>query len=149
MLMINCSVMPDSVHPMDWSLPGFVFHGIFQTRILEWVSISYSKGSSWASDCLLQFLHWQVDPLPLHHLRSTEGTYFNIIKWVQASQVGASRKEPACQCRRHRRSGFNPWVWKIPWSRKWKPTPIFLPGNFHGKRSLVGCKVHEAAKSRT
>lgn len=40
MLTINCSVVPDSVHPMDRSLPGFVFHGIFQTRILEWVSIS-------------------------------------------------------------------------------------------------------------
>ena len=87
MLTINCSVVPDSVHPMDRSLPGFVFHGIFQTRILEWVSISYSKGFSWCSDCLLHFLHWQVYPLPLHNLSSTEGTYFNIIKWAQSSQV--------------------------------------------------------------
>ena len=34
--------------------------------------------------------------------------------------------------------GFDPWVGKIPWSRKWKPTPVFLPGKFHGQRSLVG-----------
>ena len=40
-----------------------------------------------------------------------------------------SGKESACQCRRHR---FNPWVRKIPWQRKWKPTPIFLPGKLHG-----------------
>ena len=33
-------------------------------------------------------------------------------------------------------TGFNPWVEKIPWSRKWQPTPVFLPGIFHGKRSL-------------
>ena len=34
--------------------------------------------------------------------------------------------------------GLDPWVRKIPWSRKWHPTPVFLPGEFHGQRSLVG-----------
>ena len=33
---------------------------------------------------------------------------------------------------------FNPWVREIPWKRKWQPTPVFLPGEFHGQRSLVG-----------
>ena len=37
-----------------------------------------------------------------------------------------------------RRLGFNSWVRKIPWRRAWQPTPIFLPGKFHGKRSLPG-----------
>ena len=32
---------------------------------------------------------------------------------------------------------MDPWVWKIPWSRKWQPTPIFLPGESHGQRGLV------------
>ena len=36
------------------------------------------------------------------------------------------------------RSGFDPWVGKIPWRRKWQPTPVLLPGKFHGWRSLVG-----------
>ena len=36
------------------------------------------------------------------------------------------------------RPGFNPWVGKIPWRRKWQPTPVFLPGKFHRWRSLVG-----------
>ena len=36
------------------------------------------------------------------------------------------------------RPGFNPWVGKIPWRRKWQPTPVFLPGESHGRRSLVG-----------
>ena len=44
-------------------------------------------------------------------------------------------KEPTCQCRRCR---FNSWVRKIPWRRKWQPTPVFLPGESHGQRSLVG-----------
>ena len=39
------------------------------------------------------------------------------------------------QCRR---PGFSPWVRKVPWRRKWLPTPIFLPGEFHGQRNLAG-----------
>ena len=37
-------------------------------------------------------------------------------------------KEPLCQCRRHKRREFNPWVRKIPWRRAWQPIPVFLPG---------------------
>ena len=36
------------------------------------------------------------------------------------------------------RCKFDPWVRKIPWRRAWKPTPVFLPGESHGQRSLVG-----------
>ena len=50
-------------------------------------------------------------------------------------QGGASGKEPACQ---RRRRGFDPWVRKIPWRRAWKATPVFLPGESHGWRTLVG-----------
>ena len=46
-----------------------------------------------------------------------------------------SGKEFACQCRRHR---FEPWVRKIPWKRKWQPTPVFLSRKFHGQRCLAG-----------
>ena len=35
-------------------------------------------------------------------------------------------------------TGFDPWVRKIPWKREWLPTPVFLPGEHHGQRSLVG-----------
>ena len=51
---------------------------------------------------------------------------------------GASGKELICQCRRHKRLGFNPWMGKIPWRRAWQPTPVFLLGECHGQRSLVG-----------
>ena len=36
---------------------------------------------------------------------------------------------------------FDPWVRKIPWSRKWQPTLVFLPGKPHGRKSLVGCSL--------
>ena len=41
-------------------------------------------------------------------------------------------------CRRYKRCGFDSWVRKIPWRRKWQPTPLFLPGESHGQRSLSG-----------
>ena len=50
---------------------------------------------------------------------------------------GTSGKGPACWCRRHKRLGFNPWVGKISWRRKCQPTPVFSPGESHGKRNLV------------
>ena len=49
-----------------------------------------------------------------------------------------SGKESACQYRGYRRLGFDSWVRKIPWRRKWQPSLAFLPGKFHGQRSLEG-----------
>ena len=55
--------------------------------------------------------------------------------WYMGLPQWLISKECACQCRRH---GFDPWVRKIPWRRKWQPTPAFLPRKYHGQRSLVG-----------
>ena len=49
-----------------------------------------------------------------------------------------SGKASTCQCRRHKRCGFDPRVEKVPWRRAWQLTPVFLPGETHGLRSLVG-----------
>ena len=62
-----------------------------------------------------------------------------------------SRKEYTCHCRRCKRYGFDPWIGKIPWRRKWQPTPVFLPGESHGQRSLKGnspwgCKESDMTK---
>ena len=51
-------------------------------------------------------------------------------------------------------TGFNPYVGKIPWRREWLPTPVFLPGKFHGQRSLTayslwGCKESDTAEQLT
>ena len=51
---------------------------------------------------------------------------------------GTSGKELACQCRRYKRCGFDPWVRKILWRRAWQPTPLLLPGESHGQRSRAG-----------
>ena len=55
--------------------------------------------------------------------------------------AGASGEEPTCQCRRHKRCGFDPWVRKISWRRAWLPIPALLPGESHrqelGRRQSV------------
>ena len=57
-----------------------------------------------------------------------------------------SVRESACQCRR---PGFDPWVGKIPWSREWQPTSVFLPGESHGQRSLAGYSPWDRKESDT
>ena len=47
--------------------------------------------------------------------------------WMAGFPGGASDKESACQCRRCKRHRCDPWVAKIPWNRKWQPTPVYLP----------------------
>ena len=54
---------------------------------------------------------------------------------------GISDKQPTCQCRRHNRQGFSPWVGKIPWRRAWQPTPVFLPGNTSYAGTQLGTRV--------
>ena len=58
--------------------------------------------------------------LPSLSLLHSDGHFLGLPRWF-------SGKESPHQCRRHR---FNPCVGKIPWSRKWQPTPVFLPGKF-------------------
>ena len=66
-------------------------------------------------------------------------TSFWLINSTQKGEQGFSGgsviKESTCQCKRRR---FDPWIGKIPWRRKWQPTPVFLPGKSHGQKSLVG-----------
>ena len=59
---------------------------------------------------------------------------------------GTSDKESFCQCGRPE---FDPWVEKIPWRRRWQPTPVFLPGKSHGLRSLAGCSPWGCQESHT
>ena len=57
-----------------------------------------------------------------------------------------SGRDPTCQCRRR---GFHPWVGKIPWSRKMTTqTPVFLPGESHGQRSLTDCSPWSCKRIR-
>ena len=56
-------------------------------------------------------------------------------------------KESVCNAGDTGRYEFNPGVRKIPWRRAWQPTPIFLPGESHGQRSLVGYSLKGCKES--
>ena len=142
----GCSV-PQSwltlCNPMDCSTPGFpVLHRLpelAQTHV-HWVSDAnipshpllypFSPGFNLSQHQGL--FSWVGSLLQVYIVNAT--SFQN--NWGFPS--GASGKEPACQCRRHKRCGFNLWVGKIPWRRKWQPTGGFLTGESHGQRSLVG-----------
>ena len=96
----------------------------------------YWKGMWW----LLYFFfflfcfHWNIFDLYCVYMYIYIYTHI-YTQWLPRWYNGT---RSTCQCRRHRSCGFDPWVGKIPWSRKWQTGPVFLPGQFHRQRSLVG-----------
>ena len=104
--------------PMDCSPPSSSVHGILLARILEWVAMPSSRGSSWLRD------------------------------WTCVSKVFPHSSISKIVCLQCRRPGFDSWVRKIPWRRKWQPIPVFLLGESHGQRSLAGYSLW-VCKSRT
>ena len=99
----------------DCSLSGSSAHGILQARILEWVAISFSRGSS-------QLRIHPVSPA----LASRLLNYLDFCIPQLGLPDGTSGKEPTCQYRRHKRCGFNLWIlnyssilaWSIPWTEE-------------------------------
>ena len=63
------------------------------------------------------------------NLQNTAGNFHSGLLWWLSS------KEPSYK---YRIFGLNPWVRKVPWRRKWQPTPVFLPEKSHRQRSQVG-----------
>ena len=142
--------------PMDCSPPGSSVHGILQATILVWAAAPSSRASSLTQEsnqCFLRLQHWRVGSLPLAPpgkpmLIKTRGLfsscknytvwYWSLVELLSGFPGGASGKELACHCRRCKRHRFDPRVKTIPWRRALQPTPIFLPGESHGQRSLVG-----------
>ena len=92
------------------------------------------------------------DPLWPHGLQPTRlfcpWDFLGKDSYLRGFPGSTSGKEPTCQCRRHKRCGFDSWVRKIPWQRAWQPTPVILPGESHGQRSLVGLQFIESQRVR-
>ena len=73
----------------------------------------------------------------MRSFESRSGHTFSVNGQTGASQVAQVVKNLPANAR-DMRPGFDPWVGKIPWRRAWQPTPVSLPGESHGQRSLVG-----------
>ena len=124
---------PTLNNPIDGSSPGLPIPGILHARTLEWVTISFSSAWKWKVKVKLLSRVRLSNPMDC----SLPGFSIRGIFQAKVLEWGAIVFS-ACQCRRHKSCIFNPWLRKIFWSGKWQPRPIFLPGKFHGQRSLAG-----------
>ena len=119
------------------------------SRHLEWVDTALSNAWKWKVKVKSLTLCDPMDcSLPVS---SVHGVFqARVLEWVLQYSLSPSvllqgvnkgfpgdsdTNESACNAGN---PGFNPWVRKIPWRRKWQPTPVFLPGESHGQRSLAG-----------
>ena len=94
------------------------------------------RASPPSRDDLLKLQPQQEASVVLHHRHLRAVRYYT--RTFPVAQM--EKNLPAMQ-----RPRFDPWVRKIAWRREWQPSPVFLPGEFHGQRSLVshslwGCK---------
>ena len=115
------SVMSDSLELVDCSPPGFSVHGIFQVRILQWVAMSYSRGSSWPRDQTYVSLVSWIDRWILYHC-STWEALFRFMKMLVA-QSWPTLCDPM-NCIAHQASLY------IEFSRQeyWSGLPFLSPG---------------------
>ena len=108
----------------------------FKVNIPNIVLIIFYPASPSSSCCILSsliplfplFIVPNLIPSPNLPFKYLPTRGFPMVKW----------QSPPASAGDNRRWRFNPWVRKIPWRRKWQPTPVFLPGKSHGQRSLAG-----------
>ena len=74
--------------------------------------------------------------------------YFNFLDIIAVFPGSTSGQELPWKCSRHKRRGFHPCVGKMTWSRKWQPTPVFLPGESHVDKGVWQVMVHGVTQSR-
>ena len=80
--------------------------------------------------------HTPILKCAIFHYSYTSLNYISLYLYM-GFPGGTSGKELACQCRRYKRHGFDPWVGMICWRRAWQPTSVFWPEESHGQRSLA------------
>ena len=145
---------------MDCSPPGSSVHGILQARILEWVAISFSRGSSQPglNLCLLHLLHWQLGSLPLSHICSLSAAAAKSLQSCPIlcdPQMAAHQAPPSLGFSRQEHWSGLPFPSPMHESEKWKwsrsvmsdsfqphglhPPRLLHPWDFPGKSTGVAC----------
>ena len=93
---------------------------------LHWKGIVFMSSFQTEFHCFQHLTHQEAG-LAAHRV-DLQRIELGLPRWLRQQRI-------CLQCRRSR---FNPWVGKIPWRREGLPTPVVLPGEFHGQRSLAG-----------
>ena len=161
---------------MDCSPPGFSVHGISQARILQWVAISFSGDRthiSWTGRWVLyhwdtrlaktvsgftekliflslsriQIVNWQKI---LTLIEKEMATHCSILAWkIPWTEEPGGLQSMGSQRVRHDWATSLSLFTFMHWRRNWQPTPVFLPGESRGRRSLVGCCLWGRPESDT
>ena len=144
---VGCHAPFQGIFPTQGSNPGFphcrqILYQLSHQgswRILEWTAYPFSRGSSWPRNRTRSPV-LQVDSLPAElsgkpcEMIPHCNFIFHLLIISESFPGGSAVKNsPAMQG-----TQVYPWVKKIPWRRKWQPTPVFLSGKSHGQRSLAG-----------
>ena len=128
----------DTLHSNS-KLQGILFNLFFLRSVSPFSRNLILKGT--VDDSVSSSCHLLYPTSPQSSLKLTMPTSSSIIISVLLSHClvgGTHGKEPACQCRGHKRCRFDPWAERIPWKRAWQPTPVFCLENPHGQRSPMG-----------
>ena len=133
MLKVKVKSCPTLCDPVDCSPSGSSVHGILQARILEWVAISFSNACMQAKS--LQSCLTLCDPVDCSQPGSS---VHGILQARILKRVAISSS----------RTSFSLFTF-MHWRRTWQPTPVFLPGESQGQRSLVGCCLWGHTESDT
>ena len=105
-------------------------HTHTHTHILSYTPLGCSPEATNCREGLSH--HCPLPTLCSHSLFTPLHVFFLCLEWPGDSEV----KNPPANAEWHMRHGFNPWIGKICWRKKWQPTPVFLPGKSYGQRSL-------------
>ena len=136
------SYISAGVHGKVWPVvaPGKIGLWVFYF-VLLWVMFSFGSSVNFSiMSMYCYFYHKNRNKNNNDKQQLALNTYRMPVYWIlDTGFPGGSRyKESACQYRKHKRRGFDPWLGRIPWRRKWLSAPVFLPEKFHGQRSLAG-----------
>ena len=88
-------------------------------------------------ETFLMRVYWEQ-----HFFPPAPSLSFGLPQWLSGKKIHL-------QGWRYRRLGLDPWVREIPWRRGWQPTPVFLPGESHGQRSLTGYSLYSHKQTDT
>ena len=153
-------------NPMDCSPPGSSVHGTLQVRVLEWVAISFSRGScqprdrTWVPCIAGRFFTVWVTRKLVHTLGNMSAYVYQSEKAMAPHSSTLAWKIPwteepgGLQSMGSLRVGHG-WTTSLSlftfthWRRKWQPTPVFLPGESQGCGNLVSCRLWGRTESDT
>ena len=131
----NLASITSPIH--NWVLFLLWFHpSFFLELFLHWSPVAYCAPTDLRSSSV-SVLSFCLFMLFMGFSRQESWSGLPFPSPVDLTLADVSDSKSIClECRS---LGFNPWVRKIPWRRKWQPTPVLLPGKFHGWRSPMGC----------